>query len=136
MYRTSFGPSTHVGKLRWIYMADFIEGICTSCMDTMTMRLANGQQCGSKSWFNKRRLGWKSGGPSRNRTGVQGFAVLCVTTPPSGLETITCVNSMPSCGEGGRLATWPIQCNRQSGTHMAHCAMSATSRGKNCYLRL
>ena len=24
------------------------------------------------------------GGPSRNRTGVQGFAVLCVTTPPSG----------------------------------------------------
>src|SRR6185369_1767321 len=26
-----------------------------------------------------------SGGPSRNRTGVQGFAVLCVTTPPSGL---------------------------------------------------
>ena len=25
------------------------------------------------------------GGPSRNRTGVQGFAVLCVTTPPSGL---------------------------------------------------
>ena len=27
-----------------------------------------------------------AGGPSRNRTGVQGFAVLCVTTPPSGLE--------------------------------------------------
>jgi hypothetical protein len=27
-----------------------------------------------------------SGGPSRNRTGVQGFAVLCVTTPPSGRE--------------------------------------------------
>ncbi len=26
------------------------------------------------------------GGPSRNRTGVQGFAVLCVTTPPSGLN--------------------------------------------------
>jgi hypothetical protein len=26
----------------------------------------------------------KGGGPSRNRTGVQGFAVLCVTTPPSG----------------------------------------------------
>jgi hypothetical protein len=26
------------------------------------------------------------GGPSRNRTGVQGFAVLCVTTPPSGRE--------------------------------------------------
>src|SRR5690349_17769706 len=26
------------------------------------------------------------GGPSRNRTGVQGFAVLCVTTPPSGPE--------------------------------------------------
>ena len=27
-----------------------------------------------------------SGGPSRNRTGVRGFAVLCVTTPPSGLD--------------------------------------------------
>src|SRR5688572_9720914 len=26
----------------------------------------------------------RDGGPSRNRTGVQGFAVLCVTTPPSG----------------------------------------------------
>ncbi len=26
-----------------------------------------------------------SGGPSRNRTGVRGFAVLYVTTPPSGL---------------------------------------------------
>jgi hypothetical protein len=26
------------------------------------------------------------GGPSRNRTGVQGFAVLCVTTPPPGPE--------------------------------------------------
>jgi hypothetical protein len=28
------------------------------------------------------------GGPSRNRTGVQGFAVLCVTTPPSGLTVV------------------------------------------------
>ena len=27
------------------------------------------------------------GGPSRNRTGVQGFAVLCVTTPPSGRKS-------------------------------------------------
>jgi hypothetical protein len=27
----------------------------------------------------------KSGGPTRNRTGVRGFAVLYVTTPPSGL---------------------------------------------------
>ena len=27
-----------------------------------------------------------SGGPSRNRTGVRGFAVLYVTTPPSGLD--------------------------------------------------
>ena len=26
----------------------------------------------------------KVGGPSRNRTGVHGFAVRCVTTPPSG----------------------------------------------------
>ena len=25
-----------------------------------------------------------AGGPSRNRTGVYGFAVRCVTTPPSG----------------------------------------------------
>ncbi len=29
----------------------------------------------------------KSGGLARNRTGVQGFAVLCVTTPPRGLPT-------------------------------------------------
>src|SRR5437868_7728716 len=29
-----------------------------------------------------------SGGPSRNRTGVQGFAVLCVTTPPSGRKSL------------------------------------------------
>ncbi len=28
----------------------------------------------------------KDGGPSRNRTGVYGFAVRCVTTPPSGLR--------------------------------------------------
>jgi hypothetical protein len=28
------------------------------------------------------------GGPSRNRTGVQGFAVLCVTTPPSGRKSL------------------------------------------------
>ena len=27
------------------------------------------------------------GGPSRNRTGVHGFAVRCVTTPPSGPVT-------------------------------------------------
>src|SRR5471032_1403185 len=27
-----------------------------------------------------------SGGHARNRTGVQGFAVLCVTTPPRGLN--------------------------------------------------
>jgi hypothetical protein len=27
----------------------------------------------------------RNGGPSRNRTGVYGFAVRCVTTPPSGL---------------------------------------------------
>ncbi len=27
-----------------------------------------------------------NGGPSRNRTGVNGFAVRCVTTPPSGLD--------------------------------------------------
>jgi hypothetical protein len=36
------------------------------------------------SYFAKKFL--KGGGPSRNRTGVQGFAVLCVTTPPSGPE--------------------------------------------------
>ncbi len=50
------------------------------------------------------------GGPSRNRTGVQGFAVLCVTTPPSGLgasggnaqvlrplSTLQCKNSCAHC---------------------------------------
>ena len=34
-----------------------------------------------------------SGGLARNRTGVQGFAVLCVTTPPRGLAR---------AGEGAR----------------------------------
>ena len=28
-----------------------------------------------------------SGGRARNRTGMQGFAVLCVTIPPRGLKT-------------------------------------------------
>jgi hypothetical protein len=32
-----------------------------------------------------RTVAGKRGGPSRNRTGVHGFAVRCVTTPPSGL---------------------------------------------------
>ena len=31
-------------------------------------------------------LGKLCGGPSRNRTGVRGFAVRYVTTPPSGLD--------------------------------------------------
>ena len=30
----------------------------------------------------------KPGGPTGNRTRVQGFAVLCVTTPPSGLDAV------------------------------------------------
>ena len=39
------------------------------------------------------------GGPSRNRTGVYGFAVRCVTTPPSGL--------MPNCRIlGGWAGCW------------------------------
>ena len=39
---------------------------------------------------------WKvSGGPSRNRTGVQGFAVLCVTTPPSGRGVAMSPTSRP-----------------------------------------
>ena len=43
------------------------------------------QQEFSKNRSKLNALGGKFGGPSRNRTGVQGFAVLCVTTPPSGL---------------------------------------------------
>lgn len=34
----------------------------------------------------RRGLSTMDGGPSRNRTGVYGFAVRCVTTPPSGLR--------------------------------------------------
>ncbi len=48
------------------------------------------------------------GGPSRNRTGVQGFAVLCVTTPPSGLE----YGMLVRCGVAGRLASDSRLCNR------------------------
>jgi hypothetical protein len=46
-----------------------------------------------------------SGGPSRNRTGVQGFAVLCVTTPPSGLGVL---RSLPRRSPSGqpRGFTW------------------------------
>src|SRR5690606_1038307 len=41
-------------------------------------------------------LSWgKFGGPSRNRTGVYGFAVRCVTTPPSGLRRLKCVETAP-----------------------------------------
>jgi hypothetical protein len=36
-------------------------------------------------WHSSGRIPGKPGGPSRNRTGVYGFAVRCVTTPPSGL---------------------------------------------------
>ena len=44
------------------------------------------------------------GGPSRNRTGVQGFAVLCVTTPPSGQRAIRglCPPGQGSRRSGGR----------------------------------
>lgn len=40
-----------------------------------------------------------SGGPSRNRTGVQGFAVLCVTTPPSGLGELASLPRRSPCGQ-------------------------------------
>lgn len=43
------------------------------------------QTIASKNQWNFKALPEIFGGPSRNRTGVQGFAVLCVTTPPSGL---------------------------------------------------
>src|SRR3546814_4065766 len=46
------------------------------------------------------------GGPSRNRTGVYGFAVRCVTTPPSGL-------ARPIAGVG-LLPQKPTQCNPES----------------------
>ena len=47
----------------------------------------------------------KGGGPSRNRTGVQGFAVLCVTTPPSGRER--CLSKAFR-----RWSTPPVRCKR------------------------
>jgi hypothetical protein len=61
--------------------------------------LCGADPCGARGAFLGRRLSGggiahqprrsdpavpEGGGPSRNRTGVQGFAVLCVTTPPSG----------------------------------------------------
>src|SRR3546814_8539871 len=46
------------------------------------------------------------GGPSRNRTGVYGFAVRCVTTPPSGLAR--------HIAGVGLLPQKPTQCNPES----------------------
>ena len=53
-------------------------------------------------------LGGNFGGPSRNRTGVYGFAVRCVTTPPSGLRRLKCVETAPlavSFGTGNPLVS-------------------------------
>lgn len=51
---------------------------------------------GSPGWrpASRRMLG-KSGGLARNRTGVQGFAVLCVTTPPRGLPRDAAISEIP-----------------------------------------
>lgn len=46
----------------------------------------------------------KFGGPSRNRTGVDGFANRCVTTPPSGL-------TMEDRVEGRELLTFASNVN-------------------------
>ena len=45
------------------------------------------------------------GGPSRNRTGVQGFAVLCVTTPPSGRGAAEMVGPPRLVNRAGRART-------------------------------
>src|SRR5690606_5671076 len=52
----------------------------------------------------------ESGGPSRNRTGVQGFAVLCVTTPPSGLVPSPCRAGRGAPSEWVRSAQRPFAC--------------------------
>src|SRR5690606_27273836 len=51
-----------------------------------------------------------SGGPSRKRTGVQGFAVLCVTTPPSGLVPSPCRAGRGAPSEWVRSAQRPFAC--------------------------
>ena len=47
------------------------------------------------------------GGPTENRTRVQGFAVLCVTTPPSGL-TCLAETAMLERSPNGLLATMQL----------------------------
>src|SRR5690606_25979810 len=52
----------------------------------------------------------ESGGPSRNRTGEQGFAVLCVTAPPSGLVPSPCRAGRGAPSEWVRSAQRPFAC--------------------------
>ena len=64
----------------------------------------------------------KDGGPTRNRTGVRGFAVLYVTTPPSGL-----MREAALCGEGGFKSTrrWGGLCQKSGSDRDAGVAFGA-----------
>lgn len=64
------------------------------------------------------------GGLARNRTGVQGFAVLCVTTPPRGLP------SVPRCDADGRNNHKPRRAATAKHYAQAHRRLSVMDRRK------
>ena len=61
----------------------------------------------------------KNGGPSRNRTGVQGFAVLCVTTPPSGRGETRALARWRASGQAPQLVDWSFDEMRLAGLRSA-----------------
>lgn len=69
------------------YFYDLIQSLKTDTqlISASNLRERRWQIISYKTLITKDKLG---GGPSRNRTGVRGFAVLYVTTPPSGLMPI------------------------------------------------
>ena len=65
------------------------------------------------------------GGPTENRTRVQGFAVLCVTTPPSGLIVAVEARSSRYC------LAWQLAIG-----NVADCGAQSTTYSKSCCLPL
>ena len=76
------------------------------------------------------------GGLARNRTGVQGFAVLCVTTPPRGLRRA------PPCGgfahpRRAAGSGWPVSSKATGATQRDTCRFctEADAGGQPCQTR-
>lgn len=81
--------------------------------------------------------GQDCGGPTGNRTRVQGFAVLCVTTPPSGLDALGVAQMLRFCvavnhrclAVGGAIrGGWQIHALFLS-VAARHCGLTFAARG-------